>query len=76
MQVQIKEAMNEANELIIEAGIRFSEMKKAGQESGEIATQKDGYVNRSSKKEHLSTLSDLNVTKKESHINDTLAKNE
>ena len=30
MQVQIKEAMNEANELIIEAGIRFSEMKKAG----------------------------------------------
>lgn len=62
------EAQDEAGELIIEAAIKFSEMKKLGQLNGEIMTRSDG-GQPSSKME----LGDLGVTNKESHINDTIA---
>ncbi len=66
-----KDIQDEAGVLIIEAGIEFSKMKKAGQEAGEIATQ-IGNRSLSSKKE----LKDFGVKKKESYINDQLAKDE
>jgi len=66
-----KDIQDEAGVLIIEAGIEFSKMKKAGQEAGEIATQGKPKAN-TSKKEVL----DFGVNYKESHINDQLAKDE
>jgi len=65
-----KDSINKSNELIIEAGIRFSIMKKEGQEKGTIQDKHTNQYNASS----LLELADIGVTKRESHINDTLAR--
>ena len=65
-----KEIQDEAGVLIIEAGIEFSKMKKAGQEAGEIKTQ------ATAKSSSIKELDNFGVKKKESYINDQLAKDE
>jgi len=65
-----KEIQDDAGILVIEAGIEFSKMKKAGQDSGEIRTQ--ATAKSSSKKE----LDNFGVKKKESYYNDQYAKDE